>query len=62
MPRGTCDNCRQHDVFVYPVALAFGRYAFICAHCLNLPEARLEDDEDEEDDDCEPHQDLNIAK
>jgi hypothetical protein len=55
MPCGTCENCGQHDVFVHPVSLAFGLTAFVCARCLNLPEARPKDDEDEEDDDWEPH-------
>lgn len=56
MPRGLCDNCGRHDVFVYSVPLAFGRTVFVCAPCLNLPEARLEDDEDQEDDDWELRQ------
>ena len=54
MPRGTCENCGQHDVFVYAVPIACGWNAFVCARCLKLPEARLEDHEDEEDDDWEP--------
>ena len=50
MPRGLCENCGRHDVFVYPVPLAFGRTVFVCARCLNLPQAPLEDDEDQDDD------------
>ena len=50
MPRGTCENCGQHDALVYAVPLAFGRNAFICVRCLNLTEARLDDDEDDETD------------
>jgi len=53
MPRGTCENCGRHDVFVYAVPLACGLNAFVCTRCLKLPEARLEDDEDEEDVDWE---------
>ncbi len=52
MPRGTCENCGQHDVFVYAVPIACGWNAFICARCMKLPEACLEDD-DEEDFDWE---------
>ncbi len=48
MPRGLCENCGRHDVFVFPVPLAFGRTVFVCARCLNLPQAALEDDEDED--------------
>jgi hypothetical protein len=48
MPCGVCDQCRQHDVFIYPVA-AFGSLVFACAQCLNLPEVRLEDVEDDDD-------------
>ena len=51
MPRGLCENCGRHDVFVYPVPLAFGRTVFVCTRCLNLPQAALEDDEDEDEDD-----------
>ena len=50
MPRGLCENCGCHDVFVYPVPLAFGRTVFVCARCLKLPQAVIEDDEDEDDD------------
>jgi hypothetical protein len=50
MPRGLCENCGRHDVFVYPVPLAFGRTVFVCARCLNLPQAPVEDDEDQDDD------------
>ena len=53
MPRGGFGG--RHDVFVYPVPLAFGRTVFVCARCLNLPQATLEEDEDE-DDDWEPPQ------
>ncbi len=50
MPRGVCENCGHHDVFVYPVPLALGRTVLVCARCSNLPQAALEDDEDEDDD------------
>ena len=33
MPRGSCDKCRQHDMFVHATASA-GRNAFLCARCL----------------------------
>ena len=56
MPRGLCENCERNDVFVYPVPLAFGRTFFICASCLNLPQAALEDDEDEDDDELRQNQ------
>lgn len=49
MPRGACENCGQHDAFVYAVPLGFGRNLFVCARCLNLPRARENDDEDEGD-------------
>ncbi len=50
MPRGACEHCGRHDVFVYSVPLAFGRTIFVCANCLNLPQAAVVDDEDEDDD------------
>jgi hypothetical protein len=57
MPRGLCENCGRHDVFVYPVPLAFGRTVFVCARCLKLPQAVIEDDEDEDDEwDLREHQ------
>jgi len=31
MPRGTCENCGQHDAFVYAIPLAFGRNRCLCA-------------------------------
>jgi hypothetical protein len=49
MPRGTCENCGQHDAFVYSVPLALGRNLFVCARCLNLLRAR---EEDEDEDEC----------
>ena len=49
MPRGTCENCGQHDAFVYSVPLALGRNLFVCAWCLNLPRARKDDEEDEDE-------------
>ena len=49
MLRGLCEICGRHDVFVYPVPLAFGRTVFVCAGCLNLPQATLEEDEDDDD-------------
>ncbi len=55
MPRGVCENCRQHDVFVYSVPLAFGRTVFVCARCLNLPQASPEDDEDKEGESRQHH-------
>jgi hypothetical protein len=37
MPRGTCENCGQHDAFVYASPLALGRSVFVCVRCLNFP-------------------------
>ena len=34
MPRGSCEKCRQHDMFVHATATA-GRNAFLCARCLH---------------------------
>ena len=59
MPRGTCENCGQHDAFVYPTPLAFGRNVFDCARCLNLPPQQ---DEDEVDEEVEWDEDENDAK
>ena len=50
MPRGTCENCGQHDAFLYATPLAFGRTTFICARCLNLPQEKCDEDEDEDED------------
>jgi len=50
MPCGLCENCGRHDVFVYSVPLAFSRTVFVCANCLNLPQAAVANDEDETDD------------
>ena len=50
MPRGTCENCGQHDAFVYAIPLAFGRNLLVCARCLNLSCARENEDEDDDDD------------
>jgi hypothetical protein len=47
MPRGTCDNCGQHDVFVHATPLALGRNVFLCARCLN-PWPEWDDREDDE--------------
>ncbi len=47
MPRGTCENCEEHDAFVYASPLAFGRNVFVCVQC--LPH---EWDEDDENADC----------
>jgi hypothetical protein len=51
MPRGTCENCGQHDAFLYATPLAFGRNIFVCARCLNLPPERGEGDDDDDDGD-----------
>jgi hypothetical protein len=45
MPRGNCENCGRHDMFVYATPLAFGTNAFVCARC--LPH-EWDDDEDDE--------------
>jgi len=49
MPRGTCENCGRHDSFLYPVPLAACRSVFVCPRCLNLPQAREENDDFDED-------------
>ena len=51
MPRGTCENCEEHDAFVYASPLAFGRNVFACVQCLALPR-ECDDDEDDENADC----------
>ena len=59
MLRGLCEICGRHDVFVYPVPLAFGRTVFVCAGCLKLPQAALKEDDEDEDDDWEASQNLH---
>jgi hypothetical protein len=57
MPRAACEVCGQPDAFVYAVPLAFGRTILVCMRCLNLPESRADEENDEggesEDDDTE---------
>ena len=48
MPRGTCENCAQHDVFVHANPVAFGRNRFVCVRCLIGPQQWDEDEVDEE--------------
>jgi len=48
MPRGTCDKCGQHDVFVHATPVALGRNVFLCAPCLN-PSQGWNDGEDNEE-------------
>ena len=47
MPRGTCENCGRHNVFVYAVPLAAGRNVFVCPQCLALPHEWGDDEDDE---------------
>jgi hypothetical protein len=47
MPRGTCENCDEHDAFVYSSPLAFGRNVFVCIRCLAFPDECEEDENDE---------------
>jgi hypothetical protein len=47
MPRGTCENCEQHDAFVYATPFAVGRNVFVCARCLTLPRECDDDEHDE---------------
>jgi hypothetical protein len=54
MPRGTCENCGRHDVFVYATPLAFGRNVFVSARCISFPHGW---DGDEDDDEGEPRRD-----
>jgi hypothetical protein len=51
MPRAACEVCGQPDAFVYAVPMAFGRTILVCMRCLNLPQARADDDADDEDED-----------
>jgi hypothetical protein len=48
MPRGTCENCGRHDVFVYATPLAFGKNVFVCALCLSFPHGCDGDEDDDE--------------
>ena len=48
MPRGICDNCAQHDVFVHASPVACGRNRFVCVQCLIGPPDWDEDELDEE--------------
>ena len=34
MPRGICDNCRRHEMFVHSAQCAVGLIAFVCVYCL----------------------------
>lgn len=47
MPRGTCETCGQHDVFLHASPLTFARNVLVCMRCLALAHA-WDDDEDEE--------------
>jgi len=47
MPRGICDNCEDHDAFVFAIASAAGTTVFLCAACLS----GLYEEDDEEDQD-----------
>ena len=53
MPRGTCETCGQHDVFLHTSPLTF-RNLFVCARCLILPH---EGDDDEDDEQVELEED-----
>ena len=55
MPRGTCETCGQHDVFLHASPLTV-RTVFVCVRCLSPHEwddeeddeqAELDEDEDE---------------
>jgi hypothetical protein len=64
MPRGACEICGQPDAFVYAVRTAYGRTVFACVRCLNLPEARADeedDDGDERDDDSDEQRGIVLA-
>ena len=46
MPRGTCENCEQHDMFVHIIAPESGSRCFVCARCLGLSQLDERDESD----------------
>jgi hypothetical protein len=58
MPRGTCENCGQHDVFVHASPVALGTNVFVCVRCISLPH-ELYEDEDDESDECDEDENEN---
>ena len=55
MPRGTCETCRQHDVFLHASPLT-ARTVFVCVRCLTLPQ-EWDDGEDDEQSELDEDED-----